>query len=44
VTDPGTRRHERVPQLLVYLSTAIRELEAARSIVTGQMEGGEVTR
>jgi hypothetical protein len=44
VSEPGTRHHQTVPQLLVYLSTAIRELEAARAIVTGQMEGGEVTR
>ena len=42
VTDPGTRRHETVPQLLTYLSTAIRELEAARAIVAAAAEGGEV--
>jgi hypothetical protein len=44
VTEAGTRHHQTVPQLLVYLATAIRELDAARAIVTGQMEGGEVTR
>jgi len=40
VTGPGTRHHQTVPQFLVYLATAIRELDAARAIVTGQMEGG----
>ena len=39
VTEPGARHRETVPQLLVYLSTAIRELEAARAIVRAEMEG-----
>jgi hypothetical protein len=43
VTHPGARHRGTVPQLLTYLSTAIRELEAARAVVTEQMEGGQVT-
>ena len=43
VTHPGTRHRETVPQLLTYLSTAVRELEAARAMVTDEMEGGQVT-
>jgi hypothetical protein len=42
VNDPGMRRHETDLQLLAYLSTAIRELEAARAIVAAAAEGGEV--
>jgi len=43
-TEAGTAHHQTVMQLVTYLSAAIRALEAARAIVTGQMEGGEVTR
>jgi len=38
VTEAGTGHHETTLQLLTYLSTAIRELEAARAIVTDQIE------
>ena len=44
LTEPGTPHHETTAQLLVYLSEAVRELEAARAIVREQLEGGEVTR
>jgi len=43
LTEAGTARHETSLQLATYLSTAIRELEAARAIVAAEMEG-EVTR
>ena len=43
LTEAGTPHHETTAQLLVYLSEAVRELEAARAIVREQMEG-EVTR
>ena len=39
LTEAGTARHETALQLLTYLSTAVRELEAARSIVRAQLEG-----
>ena len=38
VTEAGTSHHETALQLLTYLSTAIRELEAARAIVLGGLE------
>ena len=44
LTEAGTPHHETTAQLLVYLSEAVRELEAARAIVREQLEGGEVTR
>jgi hypothetical protein len=40
-TDPGRRHCETDLQLLTYLSTAMRELEAARAIVAAAAEGGE---
>ncbi len=43
LTEAGTPHHETTAQLLVYLSEAVRELEAARAIVREQLEA-EVTR
>ena len=39
LTEAGTPHHETTAQLLVYLSEAVRELEAARAIVRAQVEG-----
>jgi hypothetical protein len=39
VADAGARRHRTLPQLVGYLSEAIRELEAALEIVTDEQEG-----
>ncbi len=39
LTEAGTQRHETTLQLLAYLSEAVRELEAARAIVVGELEG-----
>ncbi len=39
LTEAGTPHHETTLQLQVYLSEAVRELEAARAIVREQMEG-----
>ena len=39
LTAAGTPHHETVPQFLAYLSTAVRELEAARQIIITEIEG-----
>jgi len=39
LTEAGTPHHETAAQLAVYLSEAVRELEAARAIVRAQLEG-----
>ena len=38
LTDAGTRHHATVPQLLAYLTTAIRELDAARALIREHAE------